>query len=422
MAAERNRHGTHGHALRLHLQRQLRGRRRGAGEQLRRFDARRLHDQRESAPTYNGGGLLNNNGTVTLDACTVTGNSTNLDGGGLSTTAASSTILTDTIVAGDLAGGFPSEINGDEVTGSYDLIGAGGSGGLGSSPSNHNQLGVTNPLLAPLGHYGGPIETMALITQPRHWRGHRHLRSYHRSARPDPQRRRLSVGAFQASLAVESTAATVDTDAATLSLPGAVTLANQYAGTEITFDPAVFAAPQTITLSTGELELSNTTAWTSISGPAAGLTISGGGVSRVFQINSGVTASLSGLSISGGSTSGNGGGLENNGNVSLANCTLSDNSATGSGGGFDNTGSATFKNCTLSGNSATTSGGGLDNGGSATLTGCTFNDNSASANGGALDNNGSATLTDCTFSGNSASAGSAIQQWHDHVDRLHPGR
>ena len=331
--------------------------------------------------TYNGGGLLNNNGTVTLDACTVTGNSTNLDGGGLSTTAASSTILTDTIVAGDLAGGFPSEINGDEVTGSYDLIGAGGSGGLGSSPSNHNQLGVTNPLLAPLGHYGGPIETMALLPGSPAIGAGIAISGVTTDQRGLIRSDVVDVGAFQASLAVESTAATVDTDAATLSLPGAVTLANQYAGTEITFDPAVFAAPQTITLSTGELELSNTTAWTSISGPAAGLTISGGGVSRVFQINSGVTASLSGLSISGGSTSGNGGGLENNGNVSLANCTLSDNSATGSGGGFDNTGSATFKNCTLSGNSATTSGGGLDNGGSATLTGCTFNDNSASADG-----------------------------------------
>ena len=72
-----------------------------------------------------------------------------------------------------------------------------------------------------------------------------------------------------------------------------------------------------------------------ITGPAAGVTISGGGNSRVFQVDDGVTASISGLTISGGSGSyGNGGGLLNSGAVTLFDCTLSGNSAAyGNGGG-----------------------------------------------------------------------------------------
>ena len=69
----------------------------------------------------------------------------------------------------------------------------------------------------------------------------------------------------------------------------------------IVFDPTVFSTPQTITLSDGPLELSDTGGTQTITGPAAGVTISGGGTSRVFQVDSGVTASISGLTISGGS-------------------------------------------------------------------------------------------------------------------------
>ena len=47
-----------------------------------------------------------------------------------------------------------------------------------------------------------------------------------------------------------------------------------------------------------------------IDGPGAGLvTVSGGDSVGVFEVESGVTATLSGLTISGGSTTGNGGGV-----------------------------------------------------------------------------------------------------------------
>jgi hypothetical protein len=165
----------------------------------------------------------------------------------------------------------------------------------------------------------------------------------------------------------------------------------------ITFDPTVFATPQTITLSGTQLELKDTTGTETITGPAAGVTVSGGGLSRVFQVDTGVTASFSGLTITGGKTTGNGGGLRNVGTATLSDCTISGNSASSGGGLVLNSpnGTTTLTNCTLSGNSASGVGGALFNNGSSrtTLTNCTVSGNSAGGNGGGLDNNGAATLT-----------------------------
>ena len=76
----------------------------------------------------------------------------------------------------------------------------------------------------------------------------------------------------------------------------------------ITFDPTVFATSQTITLTEGQLELTNTSGTETIIGPAAGLTLSGGGLSRVFEIDADVTAAISGLTISEGNVTDSGGG------------------------------------------------------------------------------------------------------------------
>src|SRR5271165_6448235 len=92
-----------------------------------------------------------------------------------------------------------------------------------------------------------------------------------------------------------------------IDLRQAIGQANSNGGAEtITFDKTVFKTPQTITLSGTQLELSDTTGTERICGPNAGVTVSGGGSSRVFQVDSGVTANVSGLTISGGSTTGNG--------------------------------------------------------------------------------------------------------------------
>jgi hypothetical protein len=93
----------------------------------------------------------------------------------------------------------------------------------------------------------------------------------------------------------------------------AIVQANTIGGDQtITFDPGVFASPQTIALSGTQLELSDTTGMETIAGPTAGVTVSGGGLSRVFDVDANVTASLSGLTITGGWTYGYGAGLQNN--------------------------------------------------------------------------------------------------------------
>ena len=193
----------------------------------------------------------------------------------------------------------------------------------------------------------------------------------------------------------------------------AVGQANSTGGADtIDFDSTVFNTPQTITLGGTQLELSDTTGATTITGPAAGVTVSGGGPSRVFQVDAGVTASLSGLTITGGSAV-NGGGLYNNGgSATLTGCTISGNSAVNNGGGVGCSNSAggtlTLTNCTVSGN---TSGGGRSGGGlylgfhatTATLTNCTISDNSSTGSAGGLCAVYDATtLTNCTISGNSS--------------------
>ena len=197
----------------------------------------------------------------------------------------------------------------------------------------------------------------------------------------------------------------------------------------IVFDPTVFGTPQTITLTQGQLELQDT-GWTqTITGPAAGVTISGGGSSRVFLVDGGVTASISGLTISGGFNPyfSSGGGLANYGTTTLTGCAIQGNSDGGgvfnhygdnltltdctvsgnTGGGLANEGTVTLTDCTVNGNVFATigsdnpvSGGGVDNTGTATLTDCTVSGNTTVGDGGGVNNYGKATLTACTISGN----------------------
>ena len=122
-----------------------------------------------NSATGSGGGLYST-GTAMLTDCTISGNSAGESGGGVSNgpNGPSTITLTDTIVAGntDSLGG-PSDIGGaqaSEVTGSFNLIGTGGSGGItDGSDGNIVLTSLANLGLAPLGNYGGPTETMALL-------------------------------------------------------------------------------------------------------------------------------------------------------------------------------------------------------------------------------------------------------------------
>ncbi len=217
-----------------------------------------------------------------------------------------------------------------------------------------------------------------------------------------------NTGKVLSTLVVNTTSDSIAPGAGLLSLREAIAFAATApsANSTITFDPTVFAKPQTITLTGRQLELSRAGEVVTITGPAAGVTVSGGKLSRVLQVDAGVTAAFSKLTLTGGSAS-YGGGLINYGTAALSNCTVSGNSASGSGGGLDNYGTAqlTLTSCTVTGNSAKSSGGGLDNYGTAKLilTNCTVSGNAATTGGGLYNSaGGTATLTNCTVSGNSA--------------------
>ena len=225
-----------------------------------------------------------------------------------------------------------------------------------------------------------------------------------------------NTGQVFAALIVNSTSDSIAPGAGLLSLREAIAFNNSSpsGNSPITFDSAIFSTSQTITLTGRQLELTNTTETETITGPTVGVTIDGGGMSRVFQVDGGVTASISGLTISGGIAS-SGGGLANYGTTTLTNCTFSGNSAGTSGGGLANSagGIATLYGCAITGNSANASshstGGGLWNSGGLALTNCTVSDNSAQYGGGGLENfHGSLELTGCTVSGNYADFGGGV--------------
>jgi parallel beta-helix repeat protein len=358
-----------------------------------------------SGNSATGGGGVDNFGTATLTNCTISGNLTYFRGGGVYNVEGTAT-LTDTIVAGNsVSSSAASDIYGT-VTGSHNMIGTGGSGGLTSGQDGNIVLtSLTGLGLAPLAFYGGPTPTMALLPGSAAIGQGIAVSGVTTDQRGFPLDSPIDIGAFQTStgkLVVNSTADGSGDQPGKLDLRGAVDLADVLKGAQtVTFDPTVFAAAQTILLTAGPLELSQTSGLETITGPAAGVTISGGGTSGVFGVAAGVTVSLSGLSITDG-ISNDGGGMLNYGTATLTNCTISGNSARFSGG-MGNFGTATLINCTISGNSAQ-SGAGLFSDGKATLTNCTLSGNSAQSAGGVLIY-GTATLTSCTISGNYASVG-----------------
>ncbi len=133
---------------------------------------------------------------------------------------------------------------------------------------------------------------------------------------------------------------------------------------------------------------------------------------RVFNIPSGFTVTLSGMTIREGSKNfGFGGGISNSGNLTVSACHITANSA-GKGGGISNGGTINIINSTISNNTAVDSsaGGGIFNFGTLTMTNSTVSGNTANAGnfsaGGILnDFNSPALITNSTITGNSANVG-----------------
>ena len=185
-------------------------------------------------------------------------------------------------------------------------------------------------------------------------------------------------------------------------LRDAINQANANSGADtISFDSSVTG---TIRLQTGQLSITDSAGLT-INGPgASALAISGDKLddgpsaddSRIFDITSGAKATISGLTLTEGNGTDNGGSPEAGGGVIVemgSTLSLADSVVTG--------------NATTSAN-----GGGIFNAGSLTVTGSTVSNNTAgNGSGGGISNNGSATplvLEDSIVSGNTAVSGGGV--------------
>ncbi|HLJ93592.1 MAG TPA: choice-of-anchor Q domain-containing protein, partial [Gemmataceae bacterium] len=156
----------------------------------------------------------------------------------------------------------------------------------------------------------------------------------------------------------------------------------------VMFDATVFATPQTITLSLGTLTLSNTSVGVMISGPAVSgpiaLTVSGTRGYTVLRVNSSVTGTVSGLTITGGYNFNGAGGIDNGGMLSLKDVAISNNYGFLGGGILNDSGAnLTITNSTISGNNASV-GAGIGNIGTGTaiVQNSTITGNTAFASGG----------------------------------------
>ena len=155
------------------------------------------------------------------------------------------------------------------------------------------------------------------------------------------------------------------------------------AGGTITFDASL--SGETIYLTSGQLTLdedvtidaSALTNRVTINGETSG--------GRVLEVNSGVTATLDSLKISHGNVTGSGGGIYNQGNLTVNNAVLLNNMSTQSGAGIYNAGGTLLvTNSTLTINYAASQGGAIFNesGGSATVVNSTFTGNEGTSGGG----------------------------------------
>lgn len=131
-------------------------------------------------------------------------------------------------------------------------------------------------------------------------------------------------------------------------------------------------------------------------------------------VNNG-TATLDSCIIAGNDADANGGGIRNlGGNLTLNNCKINRNNSgigeSGDGGGIDNTGFLTLNSCTVDSNYAEFDGGGIWNeaSGDMTLNNCMIRYNESRSDGGGISNEGILAITGAAIMSNTADDGGGI--------------
>jgi hypothetical protein len=359
--------------------------------------------------------VANLTGTLAVSNCTITGNAAST-GGAIALTGATGSIAIDsTILFGDTAANGPEISTAGTATVNTSLVqSTSGVTTFTGDTFTNAHIGV-DPLLGPLQNNGGstltrlPASASPAIDNGSNPAG---LTTDQRGIGfPRVLNGQADIGAVETTptaLIVHNT-----NDSGVGSLRQAILDANGIAGANtITFDPAVFTSAKIITLTTGELLVSDSLV---VNGPAAGLTISGNNASRVWDFSGGTTCTLTNMTMTKGNSSSKGGAIsEGAGSLTLQGCTVTGSTSSSAGGGVYVGGTFSASYCTFGGagtlrNSATSSatGGGLyiNSGSSVTISACTIFNNSSASNGGGIQlfGAGTVTLNNCTISGNTAS-------------------
>ena len=287
---------------------------------------------------------------------------------------------------------------------SNDSFAGGGFAPLGSDVNS------PTPRLAPLALYGGQTPTHALLhASPA-------INAGNASGQASDQRGVARVFGGAADIGAVEMRPLVVTSTAN---GGAGSLRNALGSggnailTDIQFDNGVFGAPQTIALTSGQLGVFFDA---NLLGPGANLlTISGNNSSRVFEVPATITATLSGMTITGGSADGDGGGVFNAGTLTVTHSAIANNAAPFNGGGIgnDTLGILSVDHSTLSGNTiagvSSGSGGGIHSRGVLGVSNSTVSGNAVTGSDsiavGGIYSEGLATITHCTIADNLSPAG-----------------
>jgi len=377
-----------------------------------------------------GGGIYEYDSDETnISYSTITGNSTNSSGGGIRAYASTLT-LSHTIVSGNMAstGSEIHRLSGTITLDDYNLLGEStndnsqafsgftvpvGTDITATSDGNDPTL-LTDILDTTLADNGGPTLTHALVA------GSPAIDAGNAGAPPANDQRgvpfvrefgTIDIGAYEVqnlSLVVDTLDDELDGDHSVLdlSLREALELANANPGADsVSFAGALALGTINLEAALGQLEISDDVTITGLG--ADQLTVDAGGNSRVLEITSG-TVDISGLTISGGTTTGNnnGGGIISAGDLTISDSTISGNSAGGLGGGIWANGPVEVNSSTISGNTADGGGGILKAyAGDLTVTNSLFTGNvTVNGPGGGIFSYeaGTITIENSTFSGNTA--------------------
>lgn len=414
-----------------------------------------------------GGAILLSgfSGNCTLSHCTITNNRALQGGGGLAvlnspnaTVKVENCLITGNVSAPYAAGGadvlmgsfvdanapnppFPpklqvrgvnmiQKLSSQRTDGAFTLV---------DSESNILPTSIKEAKLAALDSYHGRTQTIALsLGSPAIDRAPSLLGGSDQCGRPRLMGGKCDVGAFEfppfafQGKGVEVTTTTDElnnfpAEGMGISLREALTYAGD--GSTITFSPSAFNGLfHTIALNAalGPLKVKAGTFFIDASAIAAsadsaGVTVHGGGLTKVLEVDRFATVEVKRMTFKGGNGTfpggvSAGGAINNSGKLTLLDCSVEDSTSASSGGGIENSGTLIARRCTFSGNSANvgqpppviSGGGALLNMSSATLENCTLSGNSATF-GGAIDqfripgaSKPVLTITHCTISGNTA--------------------